>query len=277
MSQPAPIAAGLLLRHQPNIAGQLFAASSLQIVRGDPMGNSLRSNEFETKRQLGKIGQPVDQGEWLYSPPTVNAYYYPPQNNINFMAGILQPPFYDPQLDDAVNFGAIGAVIGHELTHGFDDEGRQFDADGNLRDWWTPEDGKAFQQRADCEVQEYDKFTVPTGEHVNGKLTLGENTADNGGLRIAFMALMETLTEKPSEAKAQLDGFTPEQRFFLGFGQVWCTNYTPEAVRLQVQTDVHSPGEFRVNGSVSNFEEFRRAFGCKAGQPMVRANACRVW
>jgi predicted metalloendopeptidase len=219
----------------------------------------------------------VDTREWLYSPPTVNAYYYPPQNNINFMAGILQPPFYDSQLDDAVNFGAIGSVIGHELTHGFDDEGRQFDADGNLRDWWAPEDKKAFQTRADCEVQEYDKFTVPTGEHVDGKLTLGENTADNGGVRIAFMALMQALAEKPAEARTSIDGFTPEQRFFLGFGQVWCSNYTPEVLRLQVQTDVHSPAEFRVNGSISNFDEFRKAFGCKTGQPMVRDNACRVW
>src|SRR5215469_389017 len=149
------------------------------------------------------------------TPPTIDAYEDAQSNTVNFPAGILQPPFYDPQLDDAVNFGAIGAVIGHELTHGFDDEGRQFDAEGSLRDWWTPEDEKAFQQRADCEVQEYGKFTVPTGEHVDGKLTLGENTADNGGLRIAFMALMQTLAENPSEAKAQLDGFTPEQRFFL--------------------------------------------------------------
>ena len=251
--------------------------SSLQIIRGDGMGNSLRSSEFESRRQFGKIGQPVDSGEWLYSPPTVNAYYYPPQNNINFMAGILQPPFYDSQLDDAVNFGAIGSVIGHELTHGFDDEGRQFDADGNLRDWWAPEDEKAFQTRTDCEVQEYSKFTVPTGEHVDGKLTLGENTADNGGVRIAFMALMQALAEKPAEAKTSIDGFTPEQRFFLGFGQIWCSNYTPEVLRLQVQTDPHSPGEFRVNGSISNFDEFRKAFGCKTGQPMVRDNACRVW
>jgi putative endopeptidase len=249
--------------------------STLQITRGDAIGNAFRSTEFENKRQLAKIGQPVDPGEWLYSPPTVNAYYYPPQNNINFMAGILQPPFYESSLDDAVNFGAIGAVIGHELTHGFDDQGRQYDADGNLRDWWTPEDEKAFIERADCEVKEYGDFAVSGGEHINGKLTLGENTADNGGLRVAYMALMDELASRGS--KEPLEGFSPEQRFFMGFAQIWCTNATDQSLRLQVQTNPHSPGEFRVNGTVSNIEEFRKAFGCKAGQPMVRANACRVW
>ncbi len=251
--------------------------SALQIVKGDAMGNSLRSNEFEARRQLGKIGKPIDFGEWLYSPPTVNAYYFPPQNNINFMAGILQPPFFEQQIDDAVNFGAIGVVIGHELTHGFDDQGRQYDAEGNLRDWWAPEDEKAFKERTDCEVQEYNDFAVSGGEHVNGELTLGENTADNGGLRIAYMALMDALAKEGHGSAKAIDGFTPQQRFFLGFGQIWCTNATPEALRLQVQTNPHSPGEFRVNGSVSNFDEFGKAFGCKAGQPMVRANACRVW
>jgi len=251
--------------------------STLNIVLGDAMGNSLRSNEFESKRQLGKIGKPVDPDEWLYSPPTVNAYYYPPQNNINFMAGILQPPFYEGGMDDAVNFGAIGVVIGHELTHGFDDQGRQYDAEGNLRDWWAADDEKAFRERTNCEVEEYDNFTVAGGEHVNGKLTLGENTADNGGLRIAYAALMDSLASQPESARNPVDGFTPEQRFFLGFGQIWCTNATDEALRLQVQTNPHSPAEFRVNGSVSNFDRFQKAFGCRAGQPMVRANACRVW
>ena len=251
--------------------------STLEIVRGDAMGNSLRSNEFEARRQLAKIGKPVDPLEWLYSPPTVNAYYYPPQNNINFMAGILQPPFYEQQMDDAVNFGAIGTVIGHELTHGFDDRGRQYDADGNLRDWWAPEDEKAFKERTDCEVHEYDDFAVSGGEHVNGKLTLGENTADSGGLRIAFAALMDALHKDYPAAQNPIDDFSPQQRFFLGFGQIWCTNSTPQALRLQVQTDPHSPDEFRVNGSVGNFEEFGKAFRCKPGQAMVRANACRVW
>jgi putative endopeptidase len=249
----------------------------LQIVRGDALGNSLRSNEFESRRQLSKIGTAVDPSEWLYSPPTVNAYYFPPQNNINFMAGILQPPYFEQQMDDAVNFGAIGVVIGHELTHGFDDQGRQYDAEGNLRDWWAPEDEKAFKERTDCEVQEYNDFTVSGGEHVNGKLTLGENTADNGGLRIAYMALMDALAKESPDTQKPIDGFTPQQRFFLGFGQIWCSNATPQVLRLQVQTNPHSPGEFRVNGSVSNFGEFSKAFGCKAGQPMVRANACRVW
>ena len=251
--------------------------SKLQIVRGDAMGNSLRSNEFESRRQLAKIGQPVDASEWLYSPPTVNAYYYPPQNNINFMAGILQPPYYQNDLDDAVNFGAIGVVIGHELTHGFDDQGLQYDAEGNLNDWWAPEDGKAFNERAACEVNEYEQFQVAGGEHLNGKLTLGENTADNGGLRIAYMALMDALSAKPEKSTGLIDGFDPQQRFFLGFAQIWCSNASDQALRLQVQTNPHSPGEFRVNGSVSNMEQFQEAFGCKRGQPMVRANACRVW
>ena len=193
------------------------------------------------------------------------------------MAGILQPPFYEQQMDDAVKFGAIGVVIGHELTHGFDDQGRQYDAEGNLRDWWAPEDEKGFKERTECEVQEYGDFTVSGGEHINGSLTLGENTADNGGLRIAYAALMKALAKETPDAQKPMDGFTPAQRFFLGFGQIWCTNATPQALRLQVQTNPHSPGEFRVNGSVSNFEEFGKASGCKPGQPMVRANACRVW
>jgi putative endopeptidase len=251
--------------------------SALKIVRGDAMGNSLRANEFETRRQLAKIGKPVDKGEWNYSPPTVNAYYAPFQNNINFMAGILQPPFFDDRIDDAVNFGAIGAVIGHELTHGFDDKGRQFDGDGNLQDWWTAEDAKAFEERTSCEVAEYDQFTTPDGTHVNGKLTLGENTADNGGVRIAYMALMDELAKDSQQAQQSIDGLSPAQRFFVGNAQIWCANATEEALRLQVQTDPHSPGEFRVNGVLSNVPEFQAAFGCKAGQAMVRAQACRVW
>jgi putative endopeptidase len=193
---------------------------------------------------------------------------------VNFPAGILQPPFYDNKMDDAVNYGAIGAVIGHELTHGFDDEGRQFDAKGNLRDWWTAEDAKAFGQRTDCLVNEYNGFSPVTGVNLNGKLTLGENTADNGGLRIAHMALMDALGGKQP---APIDGFTAEQRFFLGWAQVWCQNVTDEASRLRAQTDPHSPGEFRVNGVVSNMPEFQGAFACRANQPMVRGPACRVW
>ena len=248
--------------------------STVKIVRGDPVGNSERASIFEFRRQLNKIGKPVDRLEWSMTPPTVNAYYDPQMNNINFPAGILQPPFYDNKLDDAVNFGAIGAVIGHELTHGFDDQGRQFDAKGNLQDWWTPKDADAFSTRADCFVQEYSSFTAVDDVKLNGKLTLGENTADNGGLRIAFMALMSRLAGRKMP---KIDGFTPEQRFFLGWGQIWCENYTNELMRLQAQTNPHSLSEFRVNGVVSNMPEFQQAFGCPVGQPMVREKACRVW
>jgi endothelin-converting enzyme/putative endopeptidase len=195
-------------------------------------------------------------------------------NNINFPAGILQPPFFDKQADDATNYGAIGAVIGHELTHGFDDRGRKFDAQGNLRDWWTPADSKAFDQRAQCIVDEYAGFELPGKVHMNGKLTLGENTADNGGLRIAWMALMNDLAGKTLPKK---DGFTEQQRFFLGWGQIWCQNQTDEKTRMQAQTKTHAISQYRVNGVVGNMPEFGNAFGCKAGQPMVRANSCRVW
>jgi endothelin-converting enzyme/putative endopeptidase len=249
--------------------------SKLRIVRGDALGNSLRANEFEISRQIQKINKPVDRGEWFMTPPTVNAYYDPQMNNINFPAGILQPPFFDKNADDATNYGAIGAVIGHELTHGFDDQGRQFDPKGNLQDWWTEADAKAFEERAQCFVKEYEQFELPGGVHMNGKLTLGENTADNGGLRVAMMALMDSLAAKALGTK---DGFTPEQRFFLGWGQVWCQNQTPEVQRLQAQTNPHSISRFRVNGVVQNMPEFSNAFGCKAGQPMVKgADACRVW
>jgi putative endopeptidase len=248
--------------------------AGVQIVRNDPYTNSARASSFELARDLAKIGKPVDKTEWGMSQPTVNAYYDPQHNDVNFPAGILQPPFYDNKMDDAVNYGAIGAVIGHELTHGFDDEGRQFDAKGNLRDWWTAEDGKAFEQRTDCLVNQYSAYSPVEGVNLNGKLTLGENTADNGGLRIAHMALMDTLGGKQP---AKIDGFTAEQRFFLGWAQVWCQNVTDEATRLRAQTDPHSPGEFRVNGVVSNMPEFQRAFACRANQPMVRGPACRVW
>ena len=248
--------------------------SSLKIVRGDAMGNSWRANEFEKHRQLAKIGQPVDPAEWQMTPPTVNAYYDPQMNNINFPAGILQPPFYTKGVDDALNYGAIGAVVGHELTHGFDDEGRQFDAKGNLRDWWTPEDAKEFDKRADCFVKEYASFEPVKDVHLNGKLTLGENSADNGGLRLAFMALMDDLNGK---VPRKIDGYTAQQRFFLGFGQVWCQNERPQIAALRANTDPHSPGEYRVNGVVSNMPEFQNAWACKAGQSMVREPQCRVW
>jgi endothelin-converting enzyme/putative endopeptidase len=208
------------------------------------------------------------------TPPTVNAYYEPTENDINFPAGILQPPFYDFKADDAVNYGGIGAVIGHELTHGFDDQGRQFDAEGNLKDWWSPADAKAFEQRAQCIVDEYDSFVAVDDVHVRGKLTLGENTADNGGLRIAHMALQSSLRDKPGE---KLAGYTPEQRLFIGWGQIWCQNMSEPFARLMAQVNEHSPGRYRVNGVVQNMPEFAKAWGCKAGQPMVRQNACHVW
>jgi len=248
--------------------------SKVKIARDDPYGNNERANEFELRRRLDKIGKPVDKTEWQMSPPTVNAYYDPQENDINFPAGILQPPFYDNKMDDAVNYGAIGAVIGHELTHGFDDQGRQFDAEGNLRDWWTGQDAKAFEERAQCFVKEYSSFTAVDDVHLNGELTLGENTADNGGIRLAYMALMQALGGKQPPKK---DGYTADQRFFLGFAQVWCEHSTDETKRVLAQTDPHSPGKDRVNGVVSNMPEFQKAFACKIGQPMVRYPACRVW
>ena len=248
--------------------------SSVVVKRDDAIGNSNRAAAFEEHRELNKIGKPVDRAEWEMTPPTVNAYYDPTLNSINFPAGILQPPFYDIKMDDAINFGGIGMVIGHELTHGFDDEGSQFDAQGNLDNWWTADDRKRFDEREACFVQEYSSFQPESGLHLNGKLTLGENTADNGGARIALMALLAAIA---GQAQPAIAGLSTEQQYFLSFGQVWCANERPEAVRLQVQTDPHSPPEFRVNGVVRNMPEFQKAFSCKAGQPMVSANACRVW
>jgi putative endopeptidase len=251
--------------------------SSLKIMRGDAYGNATRSAEFESRRQLAKIGKPVDRGEFGMSPPTVDAYYNPSMNDINFPAGILQPPFYDPRSTDAENYGHIGGIVGHELTHGFDDEGRQFDASGNLADWWTADDGKKFDEKADCEVKEYGNFTVAGGVHVNGKLTLGENTADNGGLRLAYIAFLADAKRKSIALDQKQDGYTPLQQFFLAHAQNWCGATRPEQERLQVQTDPHSPRQFRTNGVVQNMPEFGQAFGCKKGQPMEPENACRVW
>ena len=247
--------------------------SSVVIKRDDPLGNSFRADEFEFHRTLNKIGKPLDRGEWNMTPPTVNAYYDPQMNNINFPAGILQPPFFYTNVDDAVNFGGIGMVIGHELTHGFDDQGRQFDAKGNLADWWTKKDAEEFQQRAACMADRYSSFSVAPGAYVNGKLTLGENTADNGGVRVALMALKNTIGDKAEK----IDGYSPEQRFFLSFGQIWCENAREEALRLLVQTNEHSPPRFRVIGVVENMPEFQKAFACTPGQPMAPVHACRVW
>jgi putative endopeptidase len=252
--------------------------SSLTIERGDLLGNFLRANEFESKREIAKIGKPLDRKEWGMTPPTVNAYYSGNFNEIVFPAGILQPPFFDKKMDDAVNFGGIGLVIGHELTHGFDDQGRKFDPTGNLRDWWTPQDGKEFEKRVSCVADEYSNFVAVDDLKLNGRLTLGENTADNGGARIALMALEHMIAEDKTGKEAQkIDGYTPEQRFFLGFARVWCEKRRPEYARTQVTTNPHSPGKWRVNGVVQNMPEFQQAWGCKAGQPMVSANACHVW
>jgi putative endopeptidase len=259
--------------------------SKLNIVRGDFLGNVERANTFEVNRQLAKIGKPLDRNEFGMTPPTVNAYYSPPYNDINFPAGILQPPFFDKTADDAVNLGGIGAVIGHELTHGFDDQGRKYDAQGNLRDWWTPVDARAFEERVSCVDEEYSAFEPLPGLHVRGKLTLGENTADNGGVRVAMRALhnMQAAEAKSGKGGANsassktIHGFTPEQRLFLGYGQIWCENQTEAALRQQVQTNPHSPGRFRVVGVVQNSDDFSKAFSCKPGQKMVSEKACRVW
>jgi putative endopeptidase len=248
--------------------------SSVNITRGDFLGNDSRATQAEIRRRLSQISQPVDRAEWRMTPPTVNAYYSQNENNINFPAGILQPPFYDNRLDAAVNYGGIGSVVGHELTHGFDDQGRRFDSQGNLRDWWTAADAKEFEERADCFIREYSGFSPVDDVHLNGKLTLGENSADNGGVRLAFRALMKALEAKP---QPKIEGFTAEQRFFLAYGQLWCQNIRPEASRLRAQTDPHSPGHDRINGVVQNMPEFQQAFACTAGQPMVRAPACRIW
>jgi putative endopeptidase len=252
--------------------------SSLTIVRGDLMGNVDRANEFESKRDIAKISKPLDRKEWGMTPPTVNAYYSSSYNEIVFPAGILQPPFFDNTMDDAVNFGGIGLVIGHELTHGFDDQGRKFDPQGNLRDWWTADDGKEFEKRVSCVANEYSNFVVVDDLKLNGRLTLGENTADNGGARIALRALEHMIADDQTGKEGQkIDGYTPEQRFFLGFARVWCEKRRPEYARSQVTTNPHSPGKWRVNGVVQNMPEFQQAWGCKAGQPMVAANACHVW
>jgi putative endopeptidase len=258
--------------------------SSVNITRGDLLGNVQHATVFEEKRQLNKIGKPLDKKEWGMTPPTVNAYYSAANNDINFPAGILQPPFFDKSVDDAVNFGGIGVVIGHELTHGFDDQGSKFDAVGNLRDWWTVTDRTEFDKRTGCVADEYSSFLAVDDMHLNGRLTLGENTADNGGVRIALRAyhnLNGSQTAKgkgDQEAEAQKNGgFTPEQRFFIGFAQIWCENRTPESARVLVLTDPHSPGRYRVNGTLQNNEDFAKAFSCHAGQKMVSQNACRVW
>lgn len=251
---------------------------AVEIKPDDLLGNIARADAFDAKRNIAKIDKPLDRKEWGMTPPTVNAYYSPSFNEIVFPAGILQPPFFDKNMDDAVNFGAAGLVIGHELTHGFDDQGRKFDPQGNLHDWWTERDGQEFEKRVSCVADEYSNFVAVDDLKLNGRLTLGENTADNGGARVALMALEHMIADDKTGKEGQkIDGYTPEQRFFLGFGRVWCEKRRPEIARTRVLTDPHSPGKYRVNGVVQNMPEFEKAWGCKAGQPMVAENACHVW
>jgi len=248
--------------------------SKLEIVRGDELGNVERARKFEFNRQLAKIGKPLDRGEWDMTPPTVNAYYNPQMNDINFPAGVLQPPAFDPTSDAAPNYGDTGGTIGHELTHGFDDEGRQFDAQGSLRDWWSAEDGKEFVKRASCISDQYSTYTIIDDIKINGKLTLGEDVADLGGLILAYMAWKE---DTKRQTLPPIDSLTPDQRFFVGYGQSWCGETRDETKRLRATVDPHSPEKYRTNGVVSNMPEFQEAFHCKAGSPMVNQNRCRVW
>jgi putative endopeptidase len=248
--------------------------SKLEIVRGDELGNVERARKFEFDRQLAKIGKPVDRGEWDMTPPTVNAYYNPQMNDINFPAGVLQPPAFDPNSDAAPNYGDTGGTVGHELTHGFDDEGRQFDAQGNLRDWWTDEDGKEFVKRASCISDQYSTYTIIDDIKINGKLTLGEDVADLGGLILAYMAWKD---DTKSQTLQPIDDLTPDQRFFVGYGQSWCGQTRDETKRLRATVDPHSPEKYRTNGVVSNMPQFQEAFHCKAGSPMVNQNRCSVW
>jgi endothelin-converting enzyme/putative endopeptidase len=249
----------------------------LAIDRASFLHNAERAAAFETKRELTKVGKPVDKEEWQMTPPTVNAYYEPTMNEMVFPAGILQVPFYGKSQTPALNFGAIGMVVGHELTHGFDDEGRQFDAEGNLRDWWTQPVSAEFDKRAACVAEQYDSYVPIDDMHIKGRLTLGENIADLGGVKLSFAALEREESKHPSTPV--MAGFTPEQQFFVGFAQAWCANYRPEALRLLVSTNPHAPPKYRVNGPLSNSPEFAKAFQCKEGSPMVRGQGkrCEVW
>ena len=247
---------------------------SIAVRRDDFFGDVVRSRSFESRRQLAKIGQPVDRDEWGMTPPTVNAYYDPSMNDMNFPAGVLQPPLYDPRSDAAPNYGDTGGTIGHELIHGFDDEGSRFDAAGNLRNWWTPEDRAAFETRAQCVVDQYAGYTVVDDIKINSELTLGEDLADLGGTIIAYEAWKQATAGEDLQPQ---DGLTPDQRFFVGFAQWACSDERPETKRLRARTNPHSPGEYRINGVVANMPDFAKAFSCKPGQPMARENVCRVW
>lgn len=251
--------------------------STVKIVRGDVLGNQIRVHEFDEARDLAKIGKPVDKGEWQMTPPTVNAYYDPQMNNVNFPAGYLQPPFFSGKEDDAANYGDMGSTIGHELTHGFDDEGRQFDKDGNLKDWWTKEDEKKFNERAECMVKQYDAIEAVPGVHLNGKLTLGENLADVGGTWLAWLAWIDKAEAAHVDMKAMTEGYTPDQRFWIAYAQQWCTQTRPEQLRTQAQGNPHSPDEYRTNTVLQDLPEFAKSFSCKKTDKMVMAEPCRVW
>jgi endothelin-converting enzyme/putative endopeptidase len=248
--------------------------SKVDLQRGDFAGNVVRATRFESEREIRKIGQPLDRGEWHMTPPTVNAYYNPQMNDINFPAGVLQPPLYDPKMDDAPNYGNTGSTIGHELTHGFDDEGRKFDAQGNLKDWWTEADAKAFEERVGCLQNQYAEYVIVDDIHINSKLTSGEDVADLGGTLLAYIAWKEAVANENLQPQ---DGFTPDQRFFIGFAQWACSNQRPENERVNALTNPHSPGRYRINGIVSNMPEFAKAFNCGEGKPMVRKNICKIW
>lgn len=251
--------------------------SKLVIVRGDALGNLERARQFKFNRELAKIGKPVDKTEWGMSPPTVNAYYDPQQNNVNFPAGYFQPPFFSGKEDDAANYGDMGSTIGHELTHGFDDEGRQFDKEGNLKDWWTKDDEAKFNQKAQCMVDQYDAIEAVPGVHLNGKLTLGENLADLGGLWLAWLAWQDKAQAAHLDMNAKTDGYTPEQRFWIAYAQQWCTQTRPEQLRSQAQTDPHAPDEYRTNSVLQDLPQFAKSFNCKSGDKMVSAKPCRIW
>jgi predicted metalloendopeptidase len=251
--------------------------SALKIARGPYVENLFRAGRFEFNRDLAKIGKPVDRDEWGMTPPTVNAYYNAQLNEIVFPAGILQPPFFNPEADDAINYGGMGVVIGHELSHGFDDEGRQFDAQGNLKDWWSPADAKDFNSRAGCVINQFDGFYVEKNLHENGKLVVGESIGDLGGLAIAYRAFEKSMEGKPRPA--DIDGFTAAQRFFLGYAQIWAANLRAEYARLMANTNPHPVPRFRVNGPLSNMPAFAQAFHCKPGEAMVRPEKerCQIW
>jgi len=251
--------------------------SKVEIVRGDALGNEMRVHQFDHARNLAKIGKPVDKGEWQMTPPTVNAYYDPQMNNVNFPAGYFQPPFFSDREDDAANYGDMGSTIGHELTHGFDDEGRQYDKDGNLKQWWTPEDEQKFNERADCTVKQFDAIEAVPGVHLNGKLTLGENLADLGGTWLAWLAWQNVAQTAHVDMMAKTGGYTPDQRFWIAYAQQWCTQTRPEQLRSQAESDPHAPDEYRANTVLTDLPEFAKSFGCKRTAPMVSQKVCRVW